>query len=358
MHLNKIKPEKNIKKIAFLTLCTMLVLIAGVYLKNGKRQHDNLQNNDYKQESEEKVKFYALSGEEAEKQVVSLRPVAIMVENHPDSRPQSGLSYADIVYEALAEGGITRFLAFFQTLPKDSKILIGPVRSAREYFAQIAEEYGAIFAHVGGSNEVIAQIKNGQYPNLADINEYYNGEYFIRRSESLAPHHIFTNRYLLSLASETKGFKQELISDNFWKFIDQGEKASTTVSEINLDFSRPGYEVKWQYEQSEDVYKRVQYKSAHVDALNSQQLKAKSIVVQVVSVMPVPNDKLLSVDIDLAYGGRAVIFSGGRVVEGIWKKINGRTRYFDKQGSEISLSRGKIWVELLPKDKQGGFVWK
>src|SRR3989344_6912600 len=115
----------------------------------------------------EPQKYEAINGIYVEEIVSTLRPLAVMVENHPDARPQSGLSEADIVYETLAEGGITRFLVLFQSRAANE---IGSVRSARDYFAEIANEWGALYAHVGGSNEVIANLKKGIYENLDDAN--------------------------------------------------------------------------------------------------------------------------------------------------------------------------------------------
>jgi len=102
------------------------------------------------------------------------RPFGVVIENFPDARPQSGLSQANIVYEALAEGGITRFFALFQTQKAPQ---IGPVRSARTYFNDWAEEWGVVYAHVGGNSDALAYLHAG-ISGVTDADQFYNDPYF------------------------------------------------------------------------------------------------------------------------------------------------------------------------------------
>lgn len=294
------------------------------------------------------VKYFAVNGSEVSKEVSRLRPLAVMVENHPDSRPQSGLSQADVVYEALAEGGITRFLALYQSQNVET---IGSVRSAREYYAVLADEWGALYAHVGGSNEVIAQIKNGVYKNLDDANEYYNFDFFPRRKDKPEPHHIFTSTEKLRELIRFHGFSNTA-NHQPWEFKEDSPAATSTAVKVSIDFSRAGYEVNWQYDASQNSYKRLQYFQPHIDESSKEQIMAKTVVVQIVDVTPVPRDPLLSVDIDLASGGRALVFQDGTFIESTWAKQGGRTRFFDSSGFEIKFNRGPLWIELVPKEKE------
>ncbi len=325
------------------------VLLAALFLLKFFWPQDKaalLQNSESKKE----IKYAAINGNLVSKEISELRPLAVMVENHPDARPQSGLGQADIVYEALAEGGITRFLALYQS---NEASIIGPVRSAREYYAQIADEWGALFAHVGGSNEVIAQIKSGVYKNLDDANEYYNFDFFPRRKNKPEPHHIFTSTEKLRQLIK---FHQFSPAANFkpWSFKDDSAAATSTVSKINLDFSRPGYEVGWEYDAASNSYLRQQYFAPHLDELTGKPISAKTVVIQIVQVTPVPRDPLLSVDIDLISGGRVLVFMDGALIEGVWRKEAGRTRFFDSSNKEIKFSRGPLWIELVPKEKESG----
>ena len=335
----------SLKKIIVLFFAGLLAALFLLKFFWPQDKLEVLQNTDSKKE----MKYEAINGKLVGKEVSGLRPLAVMVENHPDSRPQSGLSKADVVYETLAEGGITRFVALYQSQNAET---IGPVRSAREYFAQIADEWGALFAHVGGSNEVIAQIKNGFYKNLDDANEYYNFDFFPRRKNKPEPHHIFTSTEKLRSLIEYHHFSGQA---NYQPWIfkdDDATLATSTTAKISIDFSRAGYEVGWEYDGASNSYKRLQYFAPHVDESSGVQISAKTVVIQIVQVTPVPRDPLLSVDIDLTSGGRALVFMDGTLIEGVWKKVGGRTRFFNSSDAEIKFNRGPIWVELVPKEKE------
>ncbi len=300
-------------------------------------------------------KFYSINGLEVSKEVSVKRPFAVMVENHPDSRPQSGLSAADVVYETLAEGGITRFLALYQS---ENAAEIGPVRSARDYFAEIADEWGAVYAHVGGSNEVIAELKAGKYKNVFDLNEYFSGQYFFRKEGVQAPHNVFTTSKLLEKAREEKKISDLLENRKFWKFKADFTSASSTVSKIQVDFSRPGYEVLWHYDQNANSYLRDIYFEPDIDLVNKKRIEAKNVIVMLVEAKQVPKDPLLRINMDLFSGGKALVFLDGQVQIGQWKKENGKTVFLDEKGLEFNLNRGKIWIEVLPKDREKYLVWE
>lgn len=334
-----------------------IVLIAAVFLAlkwRGNKQADFFRMSSGDSVGPAEGLFDAIDGVRVSGSVALLRPLAIMVENHPDARPQSGLSRADVVYETLAEGGITRFLALYQS--SDARE-IGSVRSAREYFAALADEWGALYAHVGGSNEVIAQIKSNKYKNVDDANEYYNGDFFPRRKDKPEPHHIFTSTGKLR---ELIAYHKFSNGANYlpWQFKDDRLATTSIISKISIDFSRAGYEVGWEYDVASNTYKRLQYFQPHIDDVSKQQLSAKSVIVQIVKITPVPKDPLLQVDIDLTEGGRAVIFQDGILIDGVWRKESGRTRFYDASNNEIKFNRGPIWLELVPKDKEANLTWK
>ncbi len=271
------------------------------------------------------------------------RPIAVMIENHPDSRPQSGLSQADIVYEALAEGGITRQMGIFQSQKVDS---IGPVRSARPYYIDWAEELGAIYVHVGGSSDALEELRAG-VPGVANVDQYFNGDYFKRITTRSAPHNVYTSTDKLLALVKDQGIKN---SRNYqdYLFKDPAVPSTPVASTINIDFSLPAFAVKWTYDSKTNNYKRYVAGVAVVDAGNNKNILAKNVVVQKVKVTPVPGDPKLTVIIDTKSGGEAVIFQDGKEIKGTWKVVNGRTKYFDNVGQEIRFLRGQIWIEMVP----------
>lgn len=274
------------------------------------------------------------------------RPVAVVVENHPDSRPQSGLAGAGMVYETLAEGGITRFMAVYQqSLPEN----IGPVRSARTYFAEIADELGAVFAHVGGNSDALAGIKAGVYKRIENADQFFLDSYFRRSASRPMPHNVYASA----------GRLRQLIADKNWDgqntaapwLYKDDEPAAEPVENISVDFSTEEYRVKWQYDKTDNSYLRFLAGKPHTDLESGRQIEAKNILVQYVKTFSVQSDTPLSIGMDLDGGGKAVVFFDGKAIPGTWKKEGGRTRFYDGRGFEIKLNRGISWVELVPKEK-------
>jgi hypothetical protein len=333
-----------------------LAAVAAIVYKNKDQEARAPQNPTSGQQQlvEQKTELApAINGVLVEPEAAGRRVIAVMVENHPESRPQSGLAEADLVYEAVAEGGITRFIAVYQTKEAQS---IGPVRSARDYFAVLTDELGALYAHVGGSDEVLDQLKRGIYKNLSDANEYYNENYFQRITSRAAPHNVYTSIAKLKSLAEHRQYGQEA---NFspWKFKDDSP-ASSTASRIDMEFSLPGFNVAYEYDRGSNGYKRLLAGKAHMDAATRQQITAKNVVVQFVKVTPIPNDPKLRVDIAVYGTGKAVVFQDGRAIKAAWKKEGAaRTRYYTEQGEEISFNRGSTWVELVSVEKEPQLKW-
>ena len=312
------------------------------------------------------------------------RPLTVMIENHREARPQSGLSQADIVYEAVAEGGITRFLAVFYckaaagvTKPYD----IGPVRSARTYFLDWASEYGdyPLYGHVGGAGQcsdptvykdakALCQI--GQYGwkdkgSWCDMDQFALPYVACRREPErtgqtrATEHSMYCDTFNLWKIAAQRGLTNitrktgDSWKENFrpWLFKEEANlnKRGTISPQFSFWKNQPQYDVSWQYDKQENIYKRFNGGQPHKDFLSNQQLSAKVVIVQFVRERgPVDEHKhLLYRTIG---SGRAIVFQDGQAIKGTWKKESrtARTRFFDDSGREIRLDRGQIWVEILP----------
>jgi hypothetical protein len=297
----------------------------------------------------------SLDGELVSLEIAQSRPMAIMVENYPEARPQSGLVDADVVYEAPTEGGVTRYLAVYQSKAAKN---IGPVRSVRTYFAEIADELSAILAHVGGNSDALENIKQNKYPHLSDADQFFNDPYFQRVSWRQMPHNVYTS---------VAGLKKLMAAHKFpsaanvepWIFSDEVKPAPASAASITVPFSEAVYEVKWRYDAQSKSYKRFLANQPHKDLDTKKQIAAKTVIVQIVETFPVKSDTPLSIGMTLTGQGKTYVFQEGGVVVGVWKKSgSGRTRYYDKQNREISFGRGLMWVELLPQEQAPGLVWK
>jgi hypothetical protein len=304
----------------------------------------------------------------------SRRPLAVMIENHLESRPQSGLSDSDIIYEAVAEGGITRFMALFYCQAAAYESIIGPIRSARTYFLDWASEYNfPLYTHVGGANtpgraNALGQIVDYGWSGENDLNQFSIGfPTFWRDYERLGrtvatEHTMYSTTEKLWAIGEKRGYtdldpEENQWADDFqpWKFVKQ-EPAFADRGEVNhvsYNFwDDPNYQVDWQYNQETNLYQRLNGGKPHRDLNTDQQLTAKNIVIQFATERRA-NDGYPG-NVHLLYGtigkGKALIFKDGQVIKGSWSKPKrlARTIFADDQGREIKFNPGRIWISVLP----------
>jgi len=283
-------------------------------------------------------------------------PLAVMIENHPDARPQAGLNQADLVYEAIAEGGITRYMAVYWSTEAGR---IQYVRSARLYYVQWAAELSAIYTHWGqvedpGSVDV--------WPVLArlgvrDLNGLILGEEVGYRDDSrFAPHNVFTDTGLLWRSAQAHSFNGPPILEP-WKFKEDEPQRPANPAEraapiVNVTFGSPGsdFDVTWYYAPAANGYVRSLGGAPHTDAITGEQLTARNIAVQFAPLRP-SGIKAYNI-IDTVGTGPAVVFQDGVAKVGSWRKDSesGRTRFFDSAGGEITFDRGRTWIEVVPTD--------
>ena len=263
----------------------------------------------------------------------------IMIENSIDARPQSGLLDAGIVYEAIAEGGITRFLALFQEAQPD---YIGPVRSARPYYITWLKPYGAAYAHVGGSPEALQLISAQQ---IRDLNEYSNAAAYERISQRFAPHNAYTSMAKLDEARA----KNSLDSPTFTGFTRKAEAASKAPTATGIDFtiSSTYFNVHYDYDAASNSYLRSEGGKSHVDDKSGKQLAPK-VVIGLVAAYSIHADGIHSVYQTIG-SGKAVIFQDGIFTDATWTKptIDDQISFTDAAGAKISLNPGQTWITAL-----------
>lgn len=301
------------------------------------------------------------------------RPLAVMIENHAESRPQSGLSYADVVYETVAEGGITRFMGIYYCGAAAYNIGLAPVRSARTYFVDWVSEYDALYNHVGGAGRCNDDTVDERAKALCQIQKYgikdmdqfsiafptcYRN--YDRLDHPVATEHTmvcYTNKlYDLAAEREWTNVDEDGVAwdKNFtpWSFKEEaaaGEGGTTsTISFVHWDGYEAEYGVKWDYDSATNSYKRTNGGQPHIDLETKNQLTAKNVAVQFAK-------ETSGVDghAHLLYGtigtGDALIFQDGKVIDGTWKKASrtARTTFYDGAGKEIAFNRGQIWIEVI-----------
>ena len=292
-------------------------------------------------EDEQSLVRRAIDGMPAEEGTSPSFPLAVMIENSVDAWPVSGINSANLVWEAPAEAGIPRFLAVFGDGEDVSKI--GPVRSARPYYVSWAEEFHALYAHVGGSPEALSIIPSR---DVFDLNEFWNGSYFTRFSARRAPHNVYTSSELWGKIGH--GFSGTDFTD-WWSWATDNSELVTgtaSTSSIVVNFLAPNYIVEWEYNSSTQKYERWQAGAEHRDA-DGTLITADTVIVQHVKTKVI--DEIGRISMETIGSGVVEVYFDGQKISGAWKKTDrtSRTMFFNEAGIEVKLKAGNIWVEII-----------
>lgn len=266
--------------------------------------------------------------------------IAVMIDNAYDIRPQYGLGKADIIYEALAEGNITRLVAIFDSQRKEDKI--GPVRSARNYYMDWAEEYKGVYMHVGGSPQALKVIDDYDFVNIDQIGA---GEIYFWRDNNLnAPHNVFTSDSNWLRVGELKD-PANIDYDLAWNFVDLPENLENILKpeDFVIDFGSDIYAVDWKFNNKTNTYQRWQGGDKFLYN-TGEQATADNIIVQVADSHLIDEERR---SIDTQAGGKVFIFNLFGKQEGRWQTVDGRTRFYDENNEEMKLVPGKTWVEVI-----------
>lgn len=271
---------------------------------------------------------------------VNKTPVTgVMIENSDFARPQSGLSQAGVVFEAIAEGGITRFLALYQD---SAPANVGPIRSVRPYYEQWALGFDASLAHVGGSPEALADINAWGVKNL---DQFYNSGSYHRISTRAAPHNVYTSIGQLNQLEASKGFT----STKFSGFVRKKEAPLKvpTAKTINLAISGPDYGVHYDYNAATNSYNRVLAGQPHIDANTNQQISPKVVIAMVIPYS-LEADGYHS-DYGVIGSGAVDIFQDGSVTTGVWSKSAAASQitFKNSAGQTIGLNPGQTWITAV-----------
>lgn len=266
--------------------------------------------------------------------------LAIMLDNHPEAFPISGINEAKVIFEAPVEGGMTRFMAIFNRDQALSKV--GPVRSARPDYLDWAQEYGIpLYLHCGGSPDALTRLKTER--NLIDLNEFYNGQYFWRDSVRLAPHNLYTSSSLWQEAWQKYG------KESSWQTFTFGQNNTTSVvSEIEVAYAS-NFKIGWKYNYLKKEYERYFRGEKFLDDKNETVFAQTIIIVKnKVKIL----DEIGRLSIYNIGTGDAYIFSEGKMTIGKWRKSKAefRTRFYDENGTELSVPPGKIWFMSVPEE--------
>jgi len=278
------------------------------------------------------------------------KPVnAIIIENSPDARPQSGLKEAEVVYEAVAEGGVTRFLAMYQ---QNKPKLIGPVRSLRPYYIDWLKPYDASIYHVGGSAKALKEVRSGGYK---DLDQFFNDQAYYRSTDRLAPHNVYTTSKRIQSLNKSKKYTSS--KPKVFERIDESPAKIPTARTISVSISDALFNSSYKYDTKKNRYIRSQAGAQHKDREKGV-ITSKVIIVMNVDERTERQETEREV-ITTSGSGKVTIFQDGIALKGTWTKKNQASQlmFKDADGESIKLVRGQTWITAIPNGK-GTVSWK
>ncbi len=272
---------------------------------------------------------------------INNRIIGIMVNNHNKARPQTGLNEADIVYEFLTEGMITRFVAFYQSKIPD---VIGPVRSIRPYFIDLINGFDAIIVHAGGSYQAYDILQESSLPDLDEIKNA--GEVFWRESFRIAPHNLYTSIEKIRKGAKKRGFRSEGYIPTI-SFLDKDDKVDGKKAEaITVNYDK-NYIVTYKYDEASKLYYRSINGEPHTDFETRLQLTAKNVLVIRAKHKVLDSEGRRAINIDGP--GKGLLFQNGVTREITWQRKDGVIRPYIN-GEEQGLYPGQTWVIVVQND--------
>jgi len=284
-----------------------------------------------------------ITGLPVEKEVTN-RAFSVMINNLAPARPQSGMTQADVVWELLAEGGITRFVAVFQS--KEFSEPIGPIRSIRPYFIEVGEYYGGVLVHAGASNDGFAILQKQKKEDLDEITNA--GAYFYRDKSRKAPHNVYSTLEMLRQGAEKRKYSS-VANVPVLSFNGNPPAAiasTTAATQIDIKFQLQSYKVNYAYDSAKALYSRSINGEPHIDKNNNEQLTAANLVV--LSAKHDIKDDVGRLVVDLNKGGEAILFQQGKAIACQWERKEGDVIRLVKDGQELPFVPGITYYHVVP----------
>lgn len=298
-----------------------------------------------------------LSGLNISDTVGNSRPIALMIENSPDSRPQSGLIYADMVFEVVDEGGVTRYVAVFSSYDAE---IVGPVRSARIYYAEIARSFNPIYAFWGTYTEAYKVIEDIGLDVLTPLGDQSGNSTIVANTSSgwrdysrsnITEHTAFMSTIKLKEEAADYGYSLEGGQSPLRFKVDAVDSYKGDISNININFSYDTYRVNFEYNRENNNYLKFTGGSPHTDYETGKQIAVNNVIVIITNIEgPIDQYGHMAVrTTGTSDIGKAYFFMDGNVIEGTWERTSvfDPFKYKDDDGNIVLFNRGSTWVALI-----------
>lgn len=296
-----------------------------------------------------------LTGEWVEPEINDNQPVAIMINNIGEAMPQSGIGQADVIYEMVVEGGITRLMAVFSDYSGLEKI--GPVRSARQYYVRAADQLDALFCHIGTSTLADEELASSGIHHMDGMSAV--GNYFIYRDDSrVAPHNAYTSEDGLNEARNTTGYSnthsfdyEPMFSFNSKvKELENGKSASKITTAFSTNRA-PWFE----YKEEDHQYYRFQYGEEQIDDQTGEQLHFQNVLILFAETYSV--DGYLMEVVNNA-SGDGYYATNGSYIPITWKYESGTIHYYTESGDKLYMNPGKTWITYFDAGNTSGVTFE
>lgn len=294
-----------------------------------------------------------LSGLPVEEKIGKLRPIAIMLNNLEAAQPMCGISRADVVYEYVVEGAITRLMGLFENYEDLDKI--GSVRSCREYFVYTALEFDAIYMHFGQASYAVDLLNQDYVNNLNGLGEAGDTSFY-RTTDRQAPHNVYTSAAGIDAGIKKLGYRREHYDgyNGKFKFCDL-DKEVTNEDGLPAKHIEPKYRINkpwFDYNEQTGKYDRYQYDGPQIDEMTGEQISYDNVILQYNFWTQLDEKDYLG--FDCHSGGVIQYCTKGKYVVGTWKRDTNEDnfdmsaiRYYDADGNELEINNGKTFICVI-----------
>lgn len=291
--------------------------------------------------------FNPLTGQYVDENRMHQRPIVVQFDNFYLARPQASLSLADVAFEILAEGNITRYMAVFYTHYPD---VIGPIRSTRPYFVYKALEFDPYYVHVGGSVAGLQEVRKYQ---MADIDALSSAAFY-RVSHKKMPHNTYSSSEMILKDANRRGYKSDSVFTFMPFYTLHSSIGGEPASHFQFVYKNPnrndptGYSTSYKYNSEEKLYYRYTNDKPHLDEATGLQLTCANVIVQYAPTKVI--DKEGRLQVDFVGKGQGVFFSNGEMLLVNWVKNTQTetTQFFYEDGNPIRLNPGQTWIQVMP----------
>ena len=298
----------------------------------------------------------------ATEELTRVRPLAVALANTSDALPLNGVSHADIIYEVLVEGGLTRLLAIFQDYTEVEKI--GCIRSARHYTAEIAEGYNALLTTAGGSPQGLAQIKKSGQVHLNELGGKYRDIFYrdrnrIPNQRSQSMHSMVTTNERLLEWLPTYDFPLDYEDDYEFvlSFVEDGTpQGGSGARDVEVNFSS-GKKTSFTYDNNDNGYYMRQYNTDFVDANDNSRPLFTNILILQTAVSRISGDEAGRINLNTLGPGEGYFVCGGKYIKINWYRLDTASQfiYTREDGSRLDLGVGKTFICYIPNNMEATF---